>query len=246
MNILFSLPDWNVNNSALFLIHILCSHSFFNPPIHLEMLQIATINIECTNHGKYPFLRDFLWLHQTADMVKFLLSADPNNSVNKADNPNSIKYRIRIIDGANEDGSRLNDVGELEWMLPRNMWSFMMLLCSSPCSMLILRMILLYIKCKQMMFSWIMVQDLMWEVSLCSVSHSLVAFTCNVWSKPNAEFTISTNLTGCLLYQLEIQSVFYYVYQGEKISQPLVQYFKTKPSESATIPYMDKEVVLQK
>ena len=41
MNILISLPDWNVNNSALFLINILCSHSFFNPPIHLEILQIA-------------------------------------------------------------------------------------------------------------------------------------------------------------------------------------------------------------
>ena len=34
MNILISLPDWNVNNSALFLINILCSHSFFNPQIH--------------------------------------------------------------------------------------------------------------------------------------------------------------------------------------------------------------------
>ena len=79
---------------------------------------------ECTNHGTYPrpnmaigcfthaidnnqlysfqgLLRDFLWLHQTADMVKF--SADPNNSVIQADNPNSIKNRIKIIDGANQD-----------------------------------------------------------------------------------------------------------------------------------------------
>ena len=71
-------------------------------------------------------------------MVKFLLSADPNNSVIHADNPNSIKNRIKIINGANQDqdlvtywtvpphdhhhlDSRLNDVEELEWMLPRNM-----------------------------------------------------------------------------------------------------------------------------
>ena len=29
MNILISPPDWNVNNSASFLIDILCSHSYF-------------------------------------------------------------------------------------------------------------------------------------------------------------------------------------------------------------------------
>ena len=70
--------------------------------IPLVLFLSITINIECTNHGTYPFLRDFLWLHQTADMVKFLLSADPNNSVIHADNPNSIKNRIKIIDGANQ------------------------------------------------------------------------------------------------------------------------------------------------
>ena len=76
-----------------------------------------------------------LCMRYVADMVKL--------------NSNSIHNRNIIIDGANEDGSQLNDVGELEWRPPRNMRSFMMLLCSSPCSMLILRMTLLYMKCKQ-------------------------------------------------------------------------------------------------
>ena len=42
--------------------------------------------------------RDSLWLHQTADIFKFLknkLSADPNNSVIHADNLTSIKTQLK-------------------------------------------------------------------------------------------------------------------------------------------------------
>ena len=41
MKILTSLPDWNVNQSALFLLDIICCHSFFDPPIHSATLQAA-------------------------------------------------------------------------------------------------------------------------------------------------------------------------------------------------------------
>ena len=57
MNILISLPDWNVNNSASFLIDILCSHSFFNPPIHLEMLRIAKdLHQKCLTESTAGFI----------------------------------------------------------------------------------------------------------------------------------------------------------------------------------------------
>eukprot|EP00092_Neocalanus_flemingeri_P029036 GFUD01031522.1.p1 GENE.GFUD01031522.1~~GFUD01031522.1.p1 ORF type:complete len:2660 (+),score=730.01 GFUD01031522.1:322-8301(+) len=66
------------------------------------------------------------------------------------------------------------------------------------------------------------------------------------WTKPDAEFTVDTNLTSCMRYRVEICSVFYDLYQGEIISEPLVQYFKTKAGDRVTVPYMDKEVVPQK
>ena len=56
-------------------------------------------------------LRDFLWLYQTADIFKFLhQTADQNNSVIHADNPNSIKSRIKIIDGANQTKTMLQNI----------------------------------------------------------------------------------------------------------------------------------------
>ena len=41
LKILTKVPDWNQNSSALYLINILCSHSFFDPVIHSETLQFA-------------------------------------------------------------------------------------------------------------------------------------------------------------------------------------------------------------
>ena len=62
----------------------------------------------------------------------------------------------------------------------------------------------------------------------------------------DAELSISSNLSSCQLYRVEISSVYHDLHQGQIISEPLVQYFKTKPGNKVTTPYMDKEVVPNK
>ena len=64
--------------------------------------------------------------------------------------------------------------------------------------------------------------------------------------KQNIEITISTNLTSCQLYRVEVQSVFHDQVQGEIMSEPLVKMFKTLADDRVTIPYMHKEVVPQR
>ena len=68
----------------------------------------------------------------------------------------------------------------------------------------------------------------------------------SLMDKPDIQFKVSTNLTSCLRYRVEVSSMFHDLYQGEIISEPVVQYFKTKPGDRVIEPYTDKKVVPQR